>query len=341
MRPSPASESAVLPAASHPHPHPHFRAPAPPPSLSPGRTATLTLLAMLAFAGNSLLCRIALAQTDIDAASFTSLRLGSGAVVLALLVLWRGRSSQRASGLGAANRAQATRPWQAGSWLSALALFVYAAGFSFAYVSLTAATGALLLFGVVQTSMIGWGLSRGERLQLLQWLGLLAASAGLVWLLLPGLAAPSLSAGALMASAGVAWAVYTLRGRGAGASGIAQDATTVTAGNFLRAAPLALGTSALLWPLARWDAQGALLALASGALASGLGYAIWYTALRGLSATRAAIVQLTVPALATAGGVLMLGEPLTPHLLGASAAVLGGVALVILARPGLGAAHRR
>ena len=297
---------------------------------------------MLAFAGNSLLCRIALKQTSIDAASFTSLRLASGALVLALLVLWHGRSSPRDNRLGTAITAPPLRPWHAGSWLSALALFVYAAGFSFAYVSLTAATGALLLFGVVQTSMIGWGLWRGERLQALQWLGLAAASAGLVWLLLPGLTAPSLSAGVLMASAGVAWAVYTLRGRrvgtgmGSGAGGAAHDATTVTAGNFLRAAPLALATSALLWPLARWDTHGALLALASGGVASGLGYAVWYTALRGLSATRAAIVQLTVPALTTAGGVMLLGEPLTPHLLGASTAVLGGVALVILARRSAG-----
>ena len=291
---------------------------------------------MLAFAGNSLLCRIALKQTSIDAASFTSLRLASGALVLALLVLWRSRARPAGASAGVAPSTNAVRPWHAGSWLSALALFVYAAGFSFAYVSLTAATGALLLFGVVQTSMIGWGLWRGERLQALQWLGLAAASAGLVWLLLPGLSAPSLGAGVLMASAGVAWAVYTLRGRRVGVGGAAHDATTVTAGNFLRAAPLALATSALLWPLARWDNHGALLALASGGVASGLGYAVWYTALRGLSATRAAIVQLTVPALATAGGVMLLGEPLTPHLLGASTAVLGGVALVILARRSAG-----
>jgi drug/metabolite transporter (DMT)-like permease len=293
---------------------------------------------MLAFAGNSLLCRIALKQTALDAASFTSLRLASGALVLALLVLWRGRASPACANPGLAKPASPLRPWHAGNWLSALALFVYAAGFSFAYVSLTAATGALLLFGVVQTSMIGWGLSRGERLLPLQWLGLAAASAGLVWLLLPGLTMPSLSAGALMASAGVAWAVYTLRGRSlaTGGAGRAQDPTTVTAGNFLRAAPLALATSALLWPLARWDAYGALLALASGGVASGLGYAVWYTALRGLTATRAAIVQLSVPALATAGGALLLGEALTPDLLGASVAVLGGVALVIVARRSTG-----
>lgn len=283
---------------------------------SPGRTAALTSLALLAFAGNSLLCRLALKNTAIDPASFTSVRLGSGALVLALLVAWRGRG-----------RPGSALPWAAGDWTAALALFVYAAGFSFAYVSLSAATGALLLFGVVQTTMIGWGLWRGERLRPLQWAGLAAASAGLVWLLLPGLATPSLGAGLLMGSAGIAWAVYTLRGRTVGG-----DPTAVTAGNFLRATPMALGVSGLMAAQARWDTPGLLLALASGALASGAGYAIWYTALRGLTATRAAILQLSVPALATAGGVVLLGEPLTPRLLGASLAVLGGVLLVILAR---------
>ena len=311
---------------------------------TPARTAGLTALALMAFAGNSLLCRIALRDTAIDAASFTSVRLVSGALMLALLVAWRGRGRAGAVvGAPAGAQPAATRPWQAGDWTSALALFVYAAGFSFAYTSLSAATGALLLFGVVQTSMIGWGLWRGERLRPLQWAGLAAASAGLVWLLLPGLATPSLAAGLLMAAAGLAWAVYTLRGRvassqaGSQAGSPASDATAVTAGNFLRAAPLALALSAALsalgWSPTRWDTAGLLLALASGALASGLGYAVWYTALRGLSATRAAILQLTVPAIATAGGVLLLGEPVTPSLLGASAAVLGGVLLVILARP--------
>jgi drug/metabolite transporter (DMT)-like permease len=285
------------------------------PSPSPARTALLTTLALIAFAGNSLLCRMALKHTAIDAASFTSVRLASGALVLGLLVM-----------LG-----QRRTPWAAGDWPSALALFVYAAGFSFAYVSLSAATGALLLFGVVQTTMIGWGLWRGERLQALQWLGLATASAGLVWLLLPGLATPSLAAGLLMGAAGLAWAVYTLRGRSAGG-----DPTAVTAGNFIRATPLALVVS-MLAPMAgagtpRIDTAGLLLALASGALASGAGYAVWYTALRGLTATRAAILQLSVPALAAAGGVALLGEPLTSGLLLASLAVLGGVLLVILAK---------
>lgn len=286
----------------------------PSPSPSPARTALLTTLALIAFAGNSLLCRMALKHTTIDAASFTSVRLASGALVLGLLVALHQRRT----------------PWAAGDWPSALALFVYAAGFSFAYQSLSAATGALLLFGVVQTTMIGWGLWRGERLAPLQWLGLATACAGLVWLLLPGLATPGLAAGLLMGAAGLAWAVYTLRGRTAGG-----DPTAVTAGNFIRATPLALGVSALSMLLtgpARWDSAGLLLALASGALASGAGYAVWYTALRGLTATRAAILQLAVPALAAAGGVALLGEPLTPGLLLASLAVLGGVLLVILAK---------
>lgn len=271
------------------------------------------MVAMVAFAGNSLLCRIALRYTEIDAASFTSVRLAGGASVLMLLVLWRGRGHLSA-------------PWTAGDWPSALALFVYAAGFSFAYRNLTAGTGALLLFGVVQTVMICWGLWCGERLRWMQWLGLAAASAGLLLLLLPGLTAPSLASGALMAAAGAAWAVYSLRGRSA------RDATAVTAGNFLRAAPLALALSAALWPQSHWDAVGFALALASGAIASGLGYAIWYTALRGLSATGAAVSQLCVPPLAAAGGVLLLGEPVTFNLIVASVAVLGGVAMVIFGR---------
>lgn len=288
------------------------------PTAAPARTAALTLLAMLAFASNSLLCRLALRHTTIDAASFTSLRLASGALVLMLLVVWRKRGQGHAA------------PWAAGDWVSALALFIYAAGFSFAYRSLTAATGALLLFGVVQTVMIGWGLWCGERLRAMQWLGLAAASAGLLALLLPGLTTPSFASGGLMAAAGAAWAVYSLRGRRAG------DATAVTAGNFIRAVPLALVLNLLLWPQARWDAAGVALALASGALASGLGYAVWYSALRGLSATRAAVSQLSVPALTAAAGVLLLDEALTSGLVLASVAVLGGVALVILGRH-----HRR
>lgn len=264
---------------------------------------------MLAFAGNSVLCRVALAQTGIDPASFTSIRLASGAVVLWLVV-------------------RLTRQGQSGggSWGSALSLFGYAACFSFAYVSLTAATGALLLFGAVQATMIGHGLRAGERFTRWQVAGLVLTLGGLVGLLLPGLAAPPLGGALLMMAAGVAWGMYSLRGKGAG------DPTRVTAGNFLRAVPLALGLSLLMLALGdtRVDAAGVWLAVLSGAGASAIGYAIWYTALPALKATSAATVQLSVPVLATLGGILWLGEAVSPRLVLASVAILGGIALVIL-----------
>jgi drug/metabolite transporter (DMT)-like permease len=273
------------------------------------RTAILTLVAMLAFAGNSLLCRLALKDGQIDAASFTAIRILSGAAVLAALVSVRG-----------------TNPLAAGSWRSAAALFVYAAGFSFAYLGLSAATGALLLFGAVQATMMVYGLWRGERFNGWQIMGLALASAGLLMLLLPGLVAPSLSHGLLMASAGVAWGVYSLRARGAG------DPTAATAGNFVRAAALAAAMGLAFLPWAEFTWRGMLYALASGALTSGLGYVIWYRALQGLAATTAASVQLSVPVLATLGGVVLLAEPVTPQLVYASLALLGGLGLVILAR---------
>lgn len=270
------------------------------------RLVSFTATALLAFAGNSLLCRAALQHTPIDAASFTTIRLISGALTLWLLVQITRR--------GATGR---------GSWPSALALFAYAAAFSFAYVNLPAGTGALLLFGSVQTGMIGWGLVKGERFKALQWLGLALALAGLVGLLLPGLSAPPLGAALLMISAGLAWAVYSLRGKGAG------DALRVTAGNFVRTVPVALGMSLLFIGSAQVDTAGALYAVASGAITSGIGYAIWYTALPHLKATSAATLQLSVPVIAAVGGILWLGEPLTLRLLLASAAILGGIALVI------------
>lgn len=278
------------------------------PAMASSRLVALVSLAMAAFAGNSLLCRIALRQAGMDAASFTSIRLLAGAAMLMLLAR---RSRDRPADAGA------------GNWLSALALFAYAAGFSFAYVSLPAATGALLLFGAVQATMIGHGLWTGERLRNLQIAGLSLALAGLVGLLLPGLAAPPLTGSLLMIGAGVAWGVYSLRGRGAG------DPTRVTAGNFLRAVPLALLLSVLTLRGATLDLLGIACALASGAFASGVGYALWYTALPGLNATRAATVQLSVPVLAALGGIVFLGEAVTPRLLLASAAILGGIALVI------------
>lgn len=278
------------------------------------RVLLLTLLAMIAFAGNSLLCRLALKQTGMDPASFTSIRLLSGALVLYLLVNARYRDRQGG-----------------GSWGSAAALFAYAAGFSFAYVSLSAGTGALLLFGAVQVTMISHGLIHGERLTKVQWLGLLLAAAGVVGLMLPGLSAPPLVASLLMLGAGVAWGIYSLRGRGAG------DPTRVTAGNFARAVPIALLCSLLMPDRATFDVAGVGYALASGALASGLGYALWYSVLPSLKATTAATVQLSVPALAALGGILFLGEALSIRLLLASAAILGGIVLVILERRRKGA----
>lgn len=264
---------------------------------------------MLAFAGNSVLCRGALKQAHIDPASFTAIRLVSGALVLALIVTLRG-----------------ARPAAAGNWLSAAALFAYAACFSFAYVGLTTATGALLLFGSVQATMIGYGRWRGERLTGWQVLGMLCALAGLVALLLPGLAAPPAGRAALMIAAGAAWGAYSLRAKSAG------DPTRATAGNFLRAAVLAALLYLPFFAAASTDRAGVMYALASGAITSGLGYAIWYTALQGLRAATAATVQLSVPAIAALGGVLLLAEPLTWQLAGAFAAIVGGMAIVILTR---------
>lgn len=273
-------------------------------------------LAMLAFAGNSLLCRLALRETAIDPASFTSVRLASGALFLAWLLSRRG-----AAGRSAARAA--------GDWPSALALWAYAAGFSYAYLGLSAATGALLLFGAVQLTMIGVGLARGERLVPLQSAGLLLAIGGLVWLLLPGAASPSMQHAGLMVMAGVAWGVYSLRGKGAG------DPTAVTAGNFRRATlpALLLSLLGLLgWAPFSLDAAGLACALASGALASGAGYALWYSVLPQLAAAQAATLQLSVPILAAIGGVLLLGEVLTWRLAFAAVIVLGGVALVLFGR---------
>lgn len=282
--------------------------------MSYARIMALTSLAMIAFAGNSLLCRIALKDTSIDAASFTTIRLASGAMMLWLVVRMR-----RGTYTGG------------GNWLSAFALFAYAAGFSFSYVSLPAATGALLLFGAVQVTMIGHGLLVGERLLRLQLVGLMLAFGGLIVLLLPGLSAPPLYGSILMLGAGVAWGIYSLRGKGAG------DPTKITAGNFLRAVPIAAALSLLMLNGATLDPAGFWYAVASGALASGIGYAIWYTALPALKATNAATVQLSVPVIAALGGVVFLGEPISLRLASASVAILGGIALVILEKQHAGA----
>ena len=270
------------------------------------RVFTLTLLAMIAFASNSLLCRAALKHTSIDAATFTFVRIFSGAAVLWVLIKMRKVTSK-----------------ESGNWWSGLALFVYAAAFSFAYVDLAAGTGALLLFGAVQATMILWGFGKGERLDAIQIVGLLLAAAGLVVLLFPGLAAPPIGGSILMLAAGLAWGVYSLRGKSS------RDAIAATAGNFLRAVPFAALVSVLMLPKMHLDSLGVTYAVISGAITSGLGYVIWYAALTGLKAASAATVQLSVPVLAATGGILLLGEPITLRYLVASVAVLGGIALVV------------
>lgn len=266
---------------------------------------------MLAFAANSLLCRLALAQARIDPASFGSIRLASGSLALALIVRLRPRPQGAAPCV---------------DWLAAAMLFAYVALFSFAYLSLPAGTGALILFGAVQLTMLGAGLRAGERFAPAAWGGLAAAIAGLVYLVSPGIAAPAPLGAASMALAGAAWGVYSLRGRGI------ADPLAATASNFARAVPLAAALSLVAVAAAHADAAGVALAVASGALTSGIGYVIWYAALRGLSAMRAATVQLSVPPIAAIGGVLMLSEPLTSRLLAASVAVLGGIAVVLATR---------
>jgi drug/metabolite transporter (DMT)-like permease len=266
-----------------------------------------TLLAMLAFAGNSLLCRVALKHTTIDAASFTTVRMIAGALTLWLIVSLRDGVTARA-----------------GNWPSALALFAYAAAFSFAYIKLPAAVGALLLFGSVQTTMISYGLVKGERMALSQTLGFIVACCGLVALLLPGLSAPPLTEATLMIAAGIAWGVYSLRGKGSG------DATQVTAGNFLRASLFSIMLSVLMFTRASLDSAGMIYAILSGALTSGVGYALWYTALPHLRATSAATIQLSVPVIAAAGGIIFLAEPITLRFFISSIAILGGVAMVVL-----------
>ncbi|MEP6821588.1 MAG: DMT family transporter [Chthoniobacterales bacterium] len=278
--------------------------------MKPARVLLFTTLAMIAFAGNSLLCRLALKQTEIDAPSFTFIRIISGAIMLWLIV-----------------RARRAAPNNAGSWTSALALFVYAAAFSFAYISLSAGTGALLLFGAVQATMILWGLHKGERLHGWQILGLFMALAGLVALVFPGLSAPPLGGSLLMLGAGFAWGVYSLRGKAA-----AGDPVNATAGNFLRAVPFAAMLSLAVFPWAHVDRAGTVYAILSGAIASALGYAIWYTALPALPAAIAAAVQLSVPIIAAAGGIIFLRETLTPRLVLAACAVLGGIVLVVLGK---------
>jgi drug/metabolite transporter (DMT)-like permease len=273
------------------------------------RTIGLTTLALIAFAANSVLCRVALREGLVDPATFSSIRLASGAVALVVLTYTPRRP-----------RAPVVLSWASAGWLA-----LYAVPFAVAYTSLDTGTGALILFGCVQATMLAAAVWSGDRPHPAQWAGLAAALAGLLYLVFPGLSAPPLGFALLMGLAGVAWGRYSLRGRGV------ANPLAATTGNFVGAVPMALAVSAAGWPFAHAEAAGVWLAVASGTFASAVGYVLWYAALPGLGATRAAIVQLSVPVLAAAGGVLLLNEVMAPRLLPSSVAILGGVALAIVA----------
>ena len=275
------------------------------------RTAALTLLALLAFAANSLITRLALDTRQIDAASFTTIRLVSGAIVLVTIVIVQSRS---------------TRSLLGGGFGGPLALFVYAGPFSFAYLRIGAAVGALVLFGVVQLTMIGYGIARGERPTPIMWVGLLLAAGGLLWLTVPAVGRPDPIGVMLMTVAGVAWGVYSLRGRAA------PDPLAANARSFLWSMPLVTLLASLPRGAVTTTPRGIVLALVSGAVTSGLGYAIWYRALPGLTVTQAAVAQLSVPVIAALGAVALLGESLGSRLIVSGVAVLGGVAIVLSAR---------
>jgi drug/metabolite transporter (DMT)-like permease len=270
-----------------------------------------TGFALAAFALNSILCRLALRTGEIDAASFTTIRLISGAAMLAAISYFFNKKGK-----------QRTR----GNWLSAFFLFLYAVCFSFAYVSLTAGTGALILFGCVQLTMIAVALFRGERPKPLEWLGLSIALGGLVYLVFPGLSSPPILSSALMASAGIAWGFYTLRGKGS------SDPLADTTGNFVRSVPMTVLASLPFLSAVHLSNYGVLLAVLSGAVTSGIGYTVWYAVLKHHTSTRAAVLQLSVPVLAAFAAVMFLSEAITTRLFIAAVLILGGITLTIVGR---------
>lgn len=274
--------------------------------------ALITIIALVAFAGNSVLCRLALGENTIDAGSFTVIRLLSGALVL--FVISHLRASEKTTTTG-------------GSWPAAIMLFTYAITFSYAYLSLDTGTGALILFGSVQITMIAASIWAGNRLTGLEWIGVILAFLGFVYLVLPNVGSPSFLGFMLMTIAGIAWGFYTLAGKGA------VNPLQVTTRNFLLTTPLVIILAGASWQWANYSWQGVILAILSGGLASGVGYSIWYAALgRGLTATRAAVVQLLVPVIAAVGGVVFAGEVLSIRLILSAMIVLGGILLVIVGR---------
>ncbi|MGO3407194.1 DMT family transporter [Marinomonas sp.] len=284
-----------------------------------------TFLALVAFAANSILCRLALVQNDagalIDPTSFTLVRLISGALMLLILCLLYRDSRDTAE-----VPSRLKQVWQSGNWSSATALFIYALGFSYAYVSLATGVGALILFGAVQITLILLSFINGHRMKWLEWLGLAVAFSGFVYLVLPTLSTPSAVGFVLMALAGVAWGIYTWHGKKV------SKALFATTSNFIRTLPLLLIALVFVGFQLNITLQGFWLAVASGALMSGMGYAIWYAVLAHMSASVAAVLQLLVPILATLGGVIFANEAVTLHLILASAAVLGGVLIVLIGK---------
>lgn len=269
-----------------------------------------TTFALVAFAFNSILCRMALRGGEADAAGFTAVRLVSGAVALIVLSYFFSES----------------KSLKRGNWFSAFFLFAYAICFSFAYIGLTAATGALLLFSSVQFTMIAVALIRGERPTAVEWVGLLIALGGLIFLLLPGLTSPPPLQSALMAAAGMSWGFYTLRGKGS------SDPLGDTTGNFTRSVPMIVIAAIPFLAQIHLSTRGIVLAILSGAVTSGVGYAVWYAALKHHTATRAAVLQLSVPVITAFAGVLLLSEVMTQRLLIAAAFILGGIGLTIAGR---------
>ncbi len=267
--------------------------------------------ALIAFAFNSILCRLALKTGEIDAAGFTTIRLLSGALALITISYFSGGKAKK---------------MKRGNWLSAFLLFAYAICFSFAYISLTTGTGALILFGCVQLTMILAALFKGEKPKILEWVGMCVALGGLIYLVFPGLTSPPLFSSALMAFAGISWGIYTLRGKGS------SDPLGDTTGNFVRSAPMIIIAVLPFLSGMHLSGTGILLAVLSGAAASGIGYTVWYTVLKHHTTTRSAVLQLAVPVLAAAGGVIFLSETTTVRLLTAAALILSGIVLTIWGR---------
>jgi len=279
------------------------------------KTILFTGLALIAFAANSVLCRLALGESAIDASTFTIVRLLAGAIVLTVIMSISKIKSN-------SNTNSSTK----GSWPASIALFIYALTFSFAYVTLDTATGALILFGSVQIAMILMSIFSGNRLHISEWFGMAIAFTGFVYLILPGVTTPSVIGFLLMTVSGIAWGIYTLKGRGS------KNPIMDTAFNFLRTMPFVIILAIVTFKYAHYSSEGILLAVLSGSIASGIGYMIWYSALSGLSVTQAAVLQLLVPVIAAVGGSIFVSESISFRLTVSSAMILGGILMVVLGR---------